>query len=586
MNYSLANSQDETSLGAVEGLRKLLPLVREDRGRLGLALVAVLVNSGLTILAPLLVGRAVDRHVVPGDYPGIVRYAIVLAVIYLAVFVSGFAQTRIMGTVGQHILFRLRGSLFDRLQALPVAFFNQNRAGDLISRINNDTDKLNQFFSRSLMQFVANFFVIVGAGIAMLVVDLRLGLAALSPAVGLLIFVSLTSSWIKRKNKRSLQTLGGLSGEIQESLENFRVIVAFNRRDYFRERFTTVNEANYKASLQAGIANTTYVPVFGFVSNLDTLIVVTYGLHLVTDNAGITYGILISYLAYTNRFYDPLRQMASIWSDFQTALAAFERVSQVLEMRSDLAEVEPEPTVEGASLLQFDHVSFRYGDGKDVLSDVTFELEAGKRYALVGPTGGGKSTTASLMARLYDPTEGTVRLQGRDIRGYATAERAANIGFILQDPFLFSGTVRDNILYGNDTLQAMSEPQLESVLAEEGLTDLLDRFEDGLDTKVTAGSQEISLGQKQLIAFIRAVLRRPDLLILDEATANIDTVTEQLLEEVLRKLPEAMTVVIIAHRLNTIANVDQILFVNQGSVIPAGSLKEAVSMLRKNARQS
>jgi len=587
MNYSLSNSAQGTDegVGILAGLRKLLPLIREDRRNLGLALIAVLLNSGFAILVPLLVGRAVDRHVVSGDYGGIVRYSIALAIIFICMLITGFMQTRIMGNVGQRILFRLRGALFDKLQELPVAFFNQNKAGDLISRINNDTDKLNQFFSRSLVQFAGNIFVIVGAAIAMLAVNTRLGAASLLPAVGLLIFVSLTSGWIKRKNKQSLQSLGGLSGEISESLENFRVIVAFNRRDYFRERFTQVNNLNYDAALMAGIANNTYVPVFGFVSNLATLIVVAYGLHLITAGASMTYGLLISYLAYTNRFYDPLRQMAAIWADFQTALAAWERISQVLEMKSDLPLLQASDGPRQAPLLEFRGVSFCYPGGKSVLKEINFALEHRKRYALIGPTGGGKSTTASLMARLFDPVEGSVLLEGRDVRTVDPEERSRKIGFILQDPFLFSGTIRDNIVYGNDRLEHLTSEELAGVLEGEGLSALLSRFDDGLETKVTSSSQEISLGQKQLIAFIRAVLRHPDLLILDEATANIDTVTEQLLDEILKRLPGNTTVVIIAHRLNTIANVDQILFVNQGAITPAGSLSEAVAMLREGARQ-
>jgi ATP-binding cassette subfamily B protein len=501
-------------------------------------------------------------------------------------FVTGFTQTQIMGRVGQNLLFRVRGALFERLQDLPVAFFHENKAGDLISRINNDTDKLNQFFSRSLVQFAANFFVMVGTGTAMLVVFPKLGAAALLPAVGLLVFVGVTSAWVKRANKQSLRSLGGLSGEIQESLDNFRVIVAFNRRDYFRERFSQANELNYRAALRAGIANTMYVPAFGLVSNLGTLIVVAYGLHLIGAGSTMTYGLLISYLAYANRFYDPLRQMAAIWADLQTALAAWERISRVLAMHSNLPIVSDVSPVADTALLRFEGVSFAYPGGARVLREVDFALQVGKTYALVGPTGGGKSTTASLMARLYDPTEGRVRFGGQDIRSLEPAERSRRIGFILQDPFLFTGTLAENIEYGNAECADLSVEQLGDLISREGLDQLVARFPRGLETPVTANSQDISLGQKQLVAFMRAVLRHPDLLILDEATANIDTVTESLLGDVLRALPAGMTLVIIAHRLNTIANVDQILFVNAGSVVPAGSLDEAIDMLRGGVRRS
>jgi ATP-binding cassette subfamily B protein len=236
--------------------------------------------------------------------------------------------------------------------------------------------------------------------------------------------------------------------------------------------------------------------------------------------------------------------------------------------------------------LKFENVSFGYREGQNILRDSSFTLERGKTYALVGPTGGGKTTTASLMARLYDPASGTVLLEGRDIRAFTPEERSEKIGFILQEPFLFTGTVRDNIVYGNPAYRDLSSEEVVNVLKQNNLGELLVRFEQGLDTKVTSSGDSISLGQKQLIAFMRAALRNPELLILDEATANIDTITEQLLQGILSKLPKTTTKVIIAHRLNTIANADEIFFVNAGEITPAGSMERAVDMLLRGKRES
>lgn len=238
------------------------------------------------------------------------------------------------------------------------------------------------------------------------------------------------------------------------------------------------------------------------------------------------------------------------------------------------------------ALLEFKDVSFSYAEDKHVLHNVNFVLEPGKTYALVGPTGGGKTTTASLMARLYDPVSGTVFLNGKDIRTYETTERTQKIGFILQEPILFSGTVRENILYGNEAYKDFSNEDFTKALFDRGLESLLVRFDGGLEAKVATSGDALSLGQKQLIAFMRAVLRDPELLILDEATANIDTITEQLLEEILKKLPVRTTRVIIAHRLNTIENADEIFFVNGGEVITAGSMEHAVDMLLHGKRES
>jgi ATP-binding cassette subfamily B protein len=280
-----------------------------------------------------------------------------------------------------------------------------------------------------------------------------------------------------------------------------------------------------------------------------------------------------------------MRQLATVWASFQLALAALDRISEVLALESDMPVLSGTPAKSDA-VLELRDVSFQYPGGRDVLRDVSFALEKGKAYALVGPTGGGKTTTASLMARLYDPAEGSVFLDGKDIRSVAPEERSRKVGFIPQEPFLFTGTVRDNIVYGNDAYRDYSSAQLAGVLEEARLSTLLARFSEGLDTKVASSGNTISLGQKQLIAFMRATLRTPELLILDEATANIDTVTEQLLEEILEKLPAETTKVIIAHRLNTIDKVDQIYFVNSGGVTLAGSMEHAVEMLLHGKRES
>jgi ATP-binding cassette subfamily B protein len=465
--------------------------------------------------------------------------------------------------------------------------FNQNKAGDLISRINNDTDKVNQFFSQSLMQFVDSLFTMLGAAVFLLSIHFELGGAALIPAILILIFVKLVSPLIKKKNAASMKSTGGLSAEIQESLSNFKTIIAFNRRDYFREKFEVANNNNYKASVGAGLANNIFMPVFTLFSNVAQLIVLAFGIYLISKG-NFTIGLLISFIAYTQTFYQPLRQMAVLWASFQTAMASWDRISVILGLETDLVKITDDSTIHlpDASLLSFQNVSFQYPEGKKVLHHINFKLEKGKTYALVGPTGGGKTTTASLISRLFDPTEGKIFLNGKDLRSYSSDEMSQQIGFILQEPFLFNGTVRDNILYGNETYKNYSKEQLDQLIKDADLDSLISRFENGLDTEIISGGDSMSLGEKQLMAFIRAVLRKPDLLILDEATANIDTVTEKLLEEILQKLPASTTKVIIAHRLNTIENADEIFFVNAGEVTPAGTFDNALHLLLKEKRES
>jgi ATP-binding cassette subfamily B protein len=592
--YRLSGAQGQQSVSILSALKRLAPALADQHRSLVFAFIATIVASITALIGPWLIGRTVDTYIRSGDFAGVLRLSGLLLLAYLAGLVATYVQTQQMGRVGRYVLFNLRNALFTKLQELPLDFFNQNKAGDLISRINNDTDKLNQFLSQALVQLAANLFLMAGAAVFLVTLNVRLGLAALAPAAIVVMVTRATGGWVKRKNAASLQALGGLSGEIQESMSNFRVIVAFNRVDYFQQQFNVANERNYAASVSAGLANNVFIPLYGLALNLAQLIVLAYSFYLMSLGT-FTVGFLIGFLLYVNSFYMPLRGLAAIWSSFQLAMASLDRISDVLALEPNMPQMTTSKAAAPAdvtsrapapAVLAFDHVQFSYVAGTPVLQDATFALDAGKTYALVGPTGGGKTTTASLMARLYDPTAGRVLLDGRDIRTFSPAERAKRIGFILQEPFLFTGTVRDNVVYGNEELASLPDDQVAARLAAKTLDGLLARFEQGLATKVTAGGDGVSLGQKQLIAFIRAVLREPEILVLDEATANIDTVTEQLLEQILRELPASTTKVVIAHRLNTIENADEIFFINAGEITAAGSMQHALDLLLHGKRAS
>lgn len=589
MNYNLNIDSDEKSKKkpGFKSVKSLVAHMVEEKKILTIAFIAMVVTAVLNLAGPIIIGHTVDNYIQTKQFRGVLHFSSILLVMYIVALGAGYLQTKLMGSVGQRMLYNLRNSVFNKLQELPFDFFNQNKTGDLISRINNDTDKVNQFFSQSLMQFLRVILIMIGSGIFLLSIHFELGAAALSPALLIWIFTRIVSKWVKKRNKANLKSVGNLSSEVQESLNNFKVVVAFNRRDYFRKRFDLVNRENYSNAVKAGIANNLFLPVYSFFSNIGMLIVLAFGIYFISIGQ-FTIGLLISFIAYVNSFYNPLRQLASLWANFQIALAAWDRIRNILELESNISLVEEKDKIEvdSDSILTFKDVTFAYPNGNEVLHNINFTLRRGKTYAFVGPTGGGKTTTASLTARLYDPTKGTVVLDKRDIRSYTPKERVKKIGFILQDPFLFSGTIRENILYGNEEYQNVLNGELKQIFRDSGLESLLMRFENGLDTKVDVSGDGISLGQKQLIAFMRAVLRKPDLLILDEATANIDTVTEKLLDEILQKLPKTTTKVIIAHRLNTIENADVIYFVNTGNVTRAGSLKDAVDMLMKGKMAS
>jgi len=581
MNYNLnIEKEGKVKKPVYKELMSLLEVAGDEKRTIVFALLLMLVNTGVNLSGPLIVGYTIDHYIQTKQFSGVLLFSGILLCMYFVVFGGSYLQTRLMGGAAQRIVFALRNAVFHKIQQLPVAFFNQNKAGDLISRVNTDTERLNQFFSQGLLQFLSSIFMLIAAGSFMLIINFKLGAVTIFPALCIWLFVNRLSSWVRKRNAANLKSIGMMSAEIQESLNNFKVVVAFNRRDYFRKRFDAANQQNYKTATGAGIANTVFMPVFSLFSNIAQLLVLIYGIYLI-KNGSLTIGLLISYIAYANNFYNPIRQLATLWTSFQTALASWDRISQMLALDNDLHVLKADENIlpvpgSPSAVLEFRGVHFGYPGGQEILHGIDFLLERGKMYAFVGPTGGGKTTTASLMARLYDPRQGTVMLNGRDIRSYTHAERTQKIGFILQEPLLFTGTVKENILYGNE----------EAVIEEAGLAELLSVFDEGLDTEVKSGGEHMSLGQKQLIAFMRAFLRKPELLILDEATANIDTITEQMLGRILEKLPKETTLVVIAHRLNTIENADEIYFVNSGDVVQAGSFKDAVDKLMSGKRLS
>lgn len=588
MKYQLTNKSKGNFKDA---LKEMIHFLSEEKRVLWLSFFIMVLNAGITMFTPYLIGYTIDHYIETKEIDGLSLFSFFLLILYVFGAGTQYMQTQLMGKLGQRVLYRLRNAVFDKLQQLPVAFFNQNKSGDLIARINNDTDRVNQFFSQSLMRFLDSIFTMIGAAIFLLWLQPKLGGAALLPAIFIVLLIVLISPWVKQMNKKSLDTSGQLSAEIQENLNNFKTIIVFNRRDYFRKKFNQINQLNYRHAIKAGLSNSIFLPAFSFFSNVAQLIVLVFGIYLIAQGE-FTIGLLISYLAYINNFYQPLRQLGNLWASLQTSLAAWDRIDAIFKMDaplppSDSVASDSETDSKTEIILEFKEVWFQYEeDGEWILKDWSFRLERGKTYAFIGPTGGGKSTTANLISRLYDPTKGIILLDGKDLKTYSSQALTERIGFILQEPFILSGTLKDNLLYGNEALKGISDEALTQKLSEAHLDQLLLRFNGGLSTSLAPHLDTISLGQKQLIAFIRAVLRQPELLILDEATANIDTVTEQLLSEIINQLPGSTTKVVIAHRLNTIEKADEIFFVNSGQVSPAGNLTNALQMLLTEKRVS
>jgi len=547
-----------------------------------IAILLALISSGTAIITPYYLGTAIDTYVTTGDLQGLLKLIFLLGIIYAVGAVTTYFQQRVMGKASQEALYKLRATIFEKIQSLPIAFFNQNKTGDLMSRINNDTDKLSQFLSETLLRSVGSIFTLVGISIFILILNLKLGLVLLSSTVFLLIFTRVISPHLEYVNKQSSGSLGNFTAGVSEQLTNFKAIIAFDRRNFFESFLSGLNKETYKKSILADFLNQIFSPIYDFAGYIAQVVVLAYGLFLISQGE-ISIGLLVGFLTYALRFYDPLRWVANLFGSIQISLASWGRVRDILSLTSNLQVLEGvAPHLEDTpqAVMVFDKVSFDYEDNQQVIHDVSFVLEEGKTYALVGPTGGGKTTIASLMSRLYDPTHGTIFWKHKDMRTYRRDQLSRDIGVILQEPYLFSGTVAYNICYGNKKIAELNEKELETLLVEKGMGELLKRLPEGLQTKVETGGENISIGQKQLISFVRTILREPSFLILDEATANIDTVTESTLQKLIDSLPPQTTKVIIAHRLNTIKNADEILFVGGKEVKRVSDEQEVMRLLR------
>lgn len=568
-------------------LRGLYAYIRPDNTKLLIAFLCIIVNSGANTLAPFLIAQAVDTYIKVGDLNGLLHIIYILITVFTVTLLAGYFQSRLIGNISQRTLFRLRESVFEKLQHLPIAFFNQNKAGDLMSRINNDTEKINQFLSQGIGQFVGVFFSMLGVIYFTLMMDVQLALVMMSMTVVLYIVTQACSPWIRKQNTKNLEAVGDFSASLQENLTNFRVVAAYGKRDYLENHLEKVNKATFKTALSSGFGNRIFEPIYDFGGSLALIAVLAYGFYLISIGQ-ITVGILIAFVAYTQRFYDPLRTLATIFGSIQLATAAWTRLQSVFFLKNNLVTaVEKANISKHANLrLELEDVSFGYEGGNMVIEHASLQFEKGKTYALVGPTGGGKSTLASLMAHLYDPTSGTVYLNGKDIQSYSHEETTKEISVILQDPILFTGDVAENIVYGNSEYSDVTKEELQKILEEKGFKEVIERFDAGLKTTISQNGTGLSIGQKQLISFMRAILRNPKLLILDEATANIDTVTEAILTKTLQHLPSDTTKVIIAHRLNTIKEADEIMFVNGHHVTPAGGYEQAIALITDAKRTS
>jgi ATP-binding cassette subfamily B protein len=553
----------------MQGLKRLMSYLKPYRLQLVIVTVLVIISTGLNVLGPYLIGLTIDRALIQLDLRELLRMVIILLSNYLISWLLHVLYGQIMAETAQKAMRNMRQGLFDHMQKLSISYYDKQQAGDLLSRLTNDMDAINQLLSQNFTSFIQSFSSLVGTLIMMFVLSLSLTLAAL-----IVIPLSLVVTRMIMKRSRpafqNLQkTLGGLNSLMEEDIGGQRVIIAYGQQGRsladFEVRNQTVKDAGIKANILAGLMP----PIMGMLSNLNVIVVVGVGAYLLIQGIGsVTVGLITSFSEYTRRFGRPLNQIANLFNSVMAALAGAERIFEVLDTEPkivDCEDVKRLDTIEGR--VAFEDVSFGYDPDTRVLNNINFVAVPGKTIALVGPTGAGKTTIINLLSRFYDVDEGRILIDGKDLRELCQDDLRRQLGIVLQDTFLFADTVMENIRYGR--LDATDEEVVQA--AKLANADRFIRYlPEGYHTELSERGSNLSQGQRQLLSIARAILAEPAILILDEATSSVDTRTEVEIQKALLNLMSGRTSFVIAHRLSTIRNADQILVINEGELIERG----------------
>jgi ATP-binding cassette subfamily B multidrug efflux pump len=546
-----------------------------------LILLLVILNSAAFALAPFLIGRAIDQFIAAGDRTGLGYTVLLLLGAYVLGLATMIGQFYLMGWIGQTVLARMREEIFAKIQTLSLSYFDRHDAGDLMSRLTNDVDVLNQLLSGGLIQMLGGIFQMIGIVIAMITLNWRLALASFSVIPVMIIVTNLLARRARSAYRQTRQTIGDVSAELEESISGVRVTQAYSREQANRERFAQLNAANRDANVGAVGITSAFYPAIDLLSTIATAIVMGYGGYLAI--AGLmTVGVVVSFLRYVQLFFQPVQQISQVYAVLQAALAAGERIFDLLDEPLTLVDAPDAgemPLMRGHVVL--DHVDFAYTarDGGSnceemTLCDVSLTAKAGQTVAIVGPTGAGKTTLVNLLGRFYDVTGGSVLIDGIDVRDVTRASLRRQMGVVLQDSFLFAGSVADNIRYGR--LGAKDE-DVEAAARAVGAHDFIMSLSKGYQTELGERGGTLSQGQRQLISLARAVLADPRILILDEATSNVDTRTELIIQRALEKLLEGRTSFVIAHRLSTVRNADQVYVLEGGRIVEHGTHQELLA---------
>ena len=541
--------------------------------RTSLAIASLLAATFTGLVPPYLAKLALDDGIRKQDYHAIVVVVIVFLAAGLLNWAASSVQTYFTGWTGERILADLRNSLFRHLQRLSLGFYERNRAGVIISRLTNDVEALDQLVTDGVTSLFQNTLILVGTAVILFVLDWKLALATLA-VFPLMALATAIFRYISSRAYRAVrERLGMVTATLAEDIAGMRVVQAFTRQSANERHFREVNAHYREANHVTVVTNGLYFPFVDFLSTAATAIVLGYGAHRYFQGS-IEIGTLLAFMLYLSNFFDPVQQLSQLYNTFLSAVAALDHIMDVMDEEPDIEDFASAelPPIQGE--VAFESVRFGYGRGPEVLHGIDLAVAPGTTVALVGHTGAGKSTIAKLLARFYDPRAGRVVIDGHDLKDVTQASLRRQLGIVPQEGFLFAGTVRDNIAFGRP-----DAPDDEVVAAAQavGAHDFIVSLEDGYDTEVAERGSRLSLGQRQLVAFARALLADPRILILDEATSSVDIGTERRIELALRTLLSGRTAFIIAHRLSTIRNADLIVVLENGRIVEQGTHEELVA---------
>ncbi|MCX6080566.1 MAG: ABC transporter ATP-binding protein [Chloroflexi bacterium] len=555
-------------------LTRLLPYLLPFRLVLMLVLGFVLIYTILGLIGPYLMGVAIDKYIASQDVTGLAKIAIWMLVVYLLNNLFQAISAWLMSDVSQRALKQLRKDLFSHLQTLPIGFFDRNPAGELMSRLTNDIDAINQAVSQNVTSLLASVLSLVGILIAMFILDKWLALASVLVVPIMFWFTQFVARYTRRGFRDLQKQLGGLNAVMEEAISGQKVVKAFRRNESAIETFRRSNAEVFRAGVSANSYALLLMPLTNVLGNFFVIVLAGLGGWLALQGL-VSVGIIATFISYGQNFVQPLRLLANMYNSIQAALAGSERVFEILDTSPEVDDALQPLSLAVQGHVQFENVVFGYRPGSQIIKNMTLDAKAGETVALVGPTGAGKTTIINLLTRFYEISGGSIKIDGKDIREIQKASLRRHLGLVLQDTFLFSGTVLDNIRYGR--LDATDDECIQAAMMADA-DHFIRQLPHGYHTALSERASNLSQGQRQLLSIARAILADPAILILDEATSSVDTRTEARIQKALLRLMEGRTSFVIAHRLSTIRDADQVLVINSGEIVEKGTHQELLDL--------